>query len=120
MVEMAPEVIKQYRSDGAMVVRSAIDQSWLQRLAAAVERDITEPGPFDHSYDVGYAVRYCGDDVVYEQRRGIAKPLLDDDLQARDRLDSDQYRLIEWPKTAGAADHTALLRGGDGMEHRDG
>lgn len=44
---------EQYLTDGATVVRGAIDEGWRARLADAIERDIAEPGPFDHSYDVG-------------------------------------------------------------------
>jgi len=44
--------VEQYWADGATVVRGAVDADWRDRLAAAIERDIADPGPFDHSYDV--------------------------------------------------------------------
>lgn len=52
MIEVSQEAIEQYRTDGAIVVRGAIGPEWLERLGAAIERDIAHPGPFDHSYDV--------------------------------------------------------------------
>jgi len=45
-------MIEQYWADGAIVVRDAVSVEWRERLAAAIERDIENPGPFDHSYDV--------------------------------------------------------------------
>jgi ectoine hydroxylase-related dioxygenase (phytanoyl-CoA dioxygenase family) len=42
----------------------------------------------------GYTVRYCGDDVCYDPRVGVSKPLLNDALQAGDRLDSDLFPLL--------------------------
>lgn len=52
MVDVAAKSIEQFRSDGATVLRSAIPDEWLERVAAAIERDIANPGPFDHSYNV--------------------------------------------------------------------
>ncbi|MGI9606778.1 MAG: phytanoyl-CoA dioxygenase family protein [Acidimicrobiales bacterium] len=52
MVDLNADVIEQFRADGATVVRGAIGDDWLERLAAAIERDIASPGPFDHSYQV--------------------------------------------------------------------
>jgi hypothetical protein len=52
VVEVSAEVVERYRNDGATVIRSAIDPHCLATLDAAIERDIAEPGPFDHSYDV--------------------------------------------------------------------
>ena len=43
----------------------------------------------------GYAVRYIGDDVTYDDRPGISKPLLCDTLGQGGPLDSDQYPIIE-------------------------
>lgn len=52
MVEISHEVVEQYWADGATVLRDVIDARWRERLAAAIERDIENPGPWDHSYDV--------------------------------------------------------------------
>jgi len=42
----------------------------------------------------GYTVRYTGDDVVYDVRKGISRPLLCDELQQGGPLDSDRYPVI--------------------------
>lgn len=42
----------------------------------------------------GYTVRYTGDDVVYDLRKGISQPLACDELQQGDPLDSDRYPLV--------------------------
>lgn len=52
MVAISDDAVTQYWADGATVVRGAIGDDWLARLADAIERDIADPGPFDHSYDV--------------------------------------------------------------------
>ncbi len=52
MIGISEETIERYRADGAVVVRGAVGSDWLDRLAGAIERDIADPGPFDHSYDV--------------------------------------------------------------------
>ncbi len=49
---ISEEAIEQYWADGATVLRDVISDEWRERLAAAIERDIENPGPFDHSYDV--------------------------------------------------------------------
>ena len=36
--------------DGVMVLRGVLEPSWLERLSAAIERDIAEPGPYFHGY----------------------------------------------------------------------
>ena len=43
----------------------------------------------------GYTVRYVGDDVTYDARLGISKPLLNDELVNGGVLDSSQYPRIE-------------------------
>lgn len=52
MVQISDDMVAQYWRDGAIVVRNAITPEWLDRVAAAIEADIANPGPFDHSYDV--------------------------------------------------------------------
>ena len=43
--------IKAYQEDGAVLLKNVISRDWLDRVAAAIERDIVEPGPFCHSYE---------------------------------------------------------------------
>ena len=42
----------------------------------------------------GYAVRYVGDDVSYDDRPGVSKPLLNSELSTGGPLDSAQYPVI--------------------------
>lgn len=42
----------------------------------------------------GYTIRYTGDDVVYDVRKGISQPLLCDELRQGDPLDSDRYPVV--------------------------
>ncbi|MGK0226289.1 MAG: phytanoyl-CoA dioxygenase family protein [Acidimicrobiales bacterium] len=46
------DMVDQFWADGAIVVRGALGEEWLNRLSAAIERELQNPGPFDHSYDV--------------------------------------------------------------------
>ncbi|MFT5705924.1 MAG: ectoine hydroxylase-related dioxygenase (phytanoyl-CoA dioxygenase family) [Oceanospirillaceae bacterium] len=41
----------EYNDQGVIVLRDVISAPWLALLAQAVERDITEPGPFYHGYE---------------------------------------------------------------------
>ena len=52
MTTITDDHIARYWADGATVVRGVIDEEWRERLASAIERDIENPGPWDHSYDV--------------------------------------------------------------------
>jgi len=42
----------------------------------------------------GYTVRYTGDDVVYDERKALSKPLLCDELKSGDPLDCDRYPVV--------------------------
>ncbi len=42
----------------------------------------------------GYTIRYIGDDVVYDVRPGLSKPLLSDELVPGQPLDSDRYPVL--------------------------
>lgn len=48
--EIAPDTIRAYEEDGATVVRGLVGVDWLDRLRAAVDRDIADPAPFVHGY----------------------------------------------------------------------
>ncbi len=43
--------IDAFNNDGVVALRNVLDDEWLERLAAAIEDDIKEPGPFYHGYD---------------------------------------------------------------------
>ena len=42
----------------------------------------------------GYTIRYTGDDVVYDVRPGLSQPLVCDDLQAGQPMDSERYPVV--------------------------
>lgn len=59
--------IDAYNKDGAVLVKGAISQDWLDRVAAAIERDIENPGPFCHSYEAdGGRGRFHGNLRVWQ------------------------------------------------------
>ena len=76
MVTVPSEAIEQYRTDGATVLRAAVDNEWQRRLAAAIERDIKDPGPFDHSYDVAGG-RFHGNLRIWQNDDDFAAFCLD-------------------------------------------
>ncbi len=42
----------------------------------------------------GYTVRYTGDDIVYDLRRGLSQPILNPELESGDALDSERFPVI--------------------------
>ena len=52
--ELPPTVskaqIRAFEEDGATVLRGVISPEWLEKIAAAIDRDIAAPGPFVHAY----------------------------------------------------------------------
>jgi len=42
----------------------------------------------------GYTIRYTGDDVVYDLRPGLSQPLICDDLQSGEPIDSVRYPVV--------------------------
>jgi len=76
MVQIDEQQIDQYWADGAIVVRNAISDEWLERLAAAIERDIENPGPWDHSYDVAGG-RFHGNLRIWQNDPDFAAFCLD-------------------------------------------
>lgn len=75
-MRITQEHIDQYWADGATVLRDVIDVSWQERLAAAIERDIANPGPWDHSYDVAGG-RFHGNLRVWQNDPDFAAFCLD-------------------------------------------
>jgi len=45
-----PDDIAAFQRDGAVVLRQAVSEHWQDQLAAAIERDIENPGPFFNGY----------------------------------------------------------------------
>ena len=58
--------IKAFNADGAVLLKGVIGPDWLDRVAAAIERDIEKPGPFFHGYDTEGKGRFHGNLRVWE------------------------------------------------------
>ena len=76
MSPITDDHIAQYWADGATVVRDVINEEWRQRLANAIERDIENPGPWDHSYDVAGG-RFHGNLRIWQNDPDFAAFCLD-------------------------------------------
>jgi ectoine hydroxylase-related dioxygenase (phytanoyl-CoA dioxygenase family) len=48
---ISPDDIEAYNADGAVPLRGVVSPEQLEQLAAAIEDDIRDPGPFFHGYD---------------------------------------------------------------------
>ncbi len=83
MPRLSDDLISAFRSDGAVVLRGALGQRWLDLLAEAVERNRRDPSPWSHWYtDEHRAVGFWSDYVTWpeiEQHRRVAfeSPLAD-------------------------------------------
>jgi len=52
--------------DGAILIEDAIPPDWVERVAAAIERDIREPGPFCNNYVLPDGGRFHGNLRLWE------------------------------------------------------
>ncbi|MFT7474757.1 MAG: ectoine hydroxylase-related dioxygenase (phytanoyl-CoA dioxygenase family) [Verrucomicrobiales bacterium] len=94
-MNITDQQIAQFKTDGAMVVRQAIGSDWLERLAAAIERDIENPAPFDHSYEVDGG-RFHGNLRIWQNDPDFAAFCLDSPATglARQFLGAQQMNLL--------------------------
>jgi ectoine hydroxylase-related dioxygenase (phytanoyl-CoA dioxygenase family) len=53
MIEDESAAIAQLWEDGAVYLPGVIDETWQRRLRDAIERDIADPGPYCHRYEIG-------------------------------------------------------------------
>jgi ectoine hydroxylase-related dioxygenase (phytanoyl-CoA dioxygenase family) len=44
--------LQEYEAEGVVVLRQCVDSIWIEALREAVDRDIENPGPYVHSYDL--------------------------------------------------------------------
>ena len=44
-------IFNQFDAEGAVCLPGIVDANWLDRLRAAIERDIADPGPYNHGYE---------------------------------------------------------------------
>jgi len=61
-----PQEIEAFEADGAVLLKGVIGPEWRERVAAAIERDIANPGPFCHSYEAEGEGRFHGNLRVWQ------------------------------------------------------
>lgn len=66
---IAADVIRQFQSDGAVVIRQLINDEWIERLRGAIERDIENPGPCFHGYAMDGGGRFHGNMLLWKTDR---------------------------------------------------
>jgi ectoine hydroxylase-related dioxygenase (phytanoyl-CoA dioxygenase family) len=52
--------------DGAILIKDAVSPEWIDRVAAAIERDIANPGPFCNNYELPGGGRFHGNLRLWE------------------------------------------------------
>jgi hypothetical protein len=87
--------IEAFRRDGAVCLRSVIGPEWFAPLAKAIERDIADPGPFFHNYQVEKG-RFHGNSVVWVRHPEFADYAFDSPLPelAAAFLGADRLNLL--------------------------
>jgi len=90
-----PASMQALQRDGAVCLRNVIDQTWLDRLAVAVERDIADPGPFWHRYESSSG-RFHGNSVCWIRHPEFEDYVFDSPLPqlACDLLGSTKANLL--------------------------
>jgi ectoine hydroxylase-related dioxygenase (phytanoyl-CoA dioxygenase family) len=58
--------IEAYNRDGVTVLRQIVNADWRAQLAAAIERDMAQPGPFYHGYESEDGGRFHGNLRLWE------------------------------------------------------
>ena len=90
-----PTQRESFERDGALLLPGLIDEHWLQRLRAAIERDIARPGPCYHGYEIEGGGRFHGNmrnwEVDPDFRDYCQRSLLPEAAAAL--LDVDEVRL---------------------------
>ena len=49
-LNLGKDIIREYNEKGASVLRQCVNQKWIEKLRKAIEKDISNPGPFVHCY----------------------------------------------------------------------
>ena len=62
----ASQEIDAFEADGAVLLKGVIGPDWRARVAAAIERDIVDPGPFFHGYEAEGQGRFHGNLRVWQ------------------------------------------------------
>jgi len=80
-MNITPKQAEAYRNDGAVCLRGLVDPGWLPRLAQAIERDMADPGPLFHNYEVKNG-RFHGNSVCWLRHPEFADYVFDSGLPA--------------------------------------
>lgn len=95
------QVIDRFEEDGVVCLRSIIDDQWLGVVAAAIDRDIAQPGPFFHGYDLGEGeagrrTTFHGNLRIWENDEGFRSYCMESPLPdlARRMMRSDRVNLF--------------------------
>ncbi len=85
-----------FTNDGVVVLRNVVPMNWLDRIAAAIERDIADPAPFVHGYATDEGGRFHGNLRIWETDPDLREFCLHSDLPAlaAEMLGSEQVRLL--------------------------
>ena len=104
--------LKDFERDGVVYLPGVVDEGWLGRLAAAIDRDIADPGPFVHGYQsAGGEGRFHGNMRLWEQDPDFADYCLNSPLPelAAAFLKTDKVNLFYdqlFVKEPGTSDRT--------------
>lgn len=61
-----PTTRKAFQEDGAVLLPGLVEEPWLERVREAIERDIREPGPCFHGYEIEGGGRFHGNMRLWE------------------------------------------------------
>ena len=88
--------IEEYERDGAVLIPGVIDADWLTKISDAIERDIAEPGPFFHGYEIETGGTFHGNVRLWEHDADFAAYCLDSPLPrlAAEYLKAEHVRLL--------------------------
>ena len=85
-----------FERDGVVCLRSVIAPEWLDVVAAAIEADIADPGPFFHGYDVGDGKTFHGNLRTWERHEGFRQYCMESPLPhlAQELMGSERVNLL--------------------------
>jgi ectoine hydroxylase-related dioxygenase (phytanoyl-CoA dioxygenase family) len=90
---LEPDAVESFEIDGVVLLPGEIDADWVERLRAAIERGIANPGPFFHGYE-SHGGRFHGNLHLWENDETFADyclrgplPRLAAELLVSDRVD---------------------------------
>ena len=94
--QISPAQLRAYNTDGVVPLRGVASPSELALLAAAIERDIADPGPFFHGYESEGGGRFHGNLRLWETDEDLRRFCLESGLPAiaRQFMQSEKVNLF--------------------------